>query len=572
MLIKTLTNIPIIDLFAGPGGLSEGFASYSPKSSAFNPFKVCASVEMDAYAHQTLELRSFFHEFKRGNAPDEYYKFLQQEITKEELFALYPVQAEAAKKRAILATLGEPRDDKVIYQKLDEIFEEYSGDQPWVLIGGPPCQAYSVIGRSRRQANGAGHQVQQDDKRNFLYLEYLNIISRYKPAVFVMENVKGMLSAQVNGEKIFHKILEDLRHPKTALRDSSPKGLELPAGVNGLEYRIYSLVVSKEDGSELNPRDYIIQSENYGVPQARHRVILLGVRSDIDIKPGTLTPRPEKVTVESLLVDLPKLRSTFTRPAASAQEWYEFLANISEQDWYKQYKPAVEGNNPVDTELLKAKMDEFLAKLRSDLSTGEEFVKSDKRTAYRPDWFNDPRMGGVVNHIARGHMKEDLYRYFFAAVYTDVFGRSPRMKDFPRQLLPKHKNVAQSLDKGAFDDRFRVQEAGRPATTITCHISKDGHYNIHYDPSQCRSLTVREAARLQSFPDNYYFVGPRTQQYHQVGNAVPPLLAVQIADVVYDLISKIPQTPAKPEETSSELLPEIHIDQRKRTGRKIRVV
>lgn len=546
MQINTLNDIPVIDLFAGPGGLSEGFASFVPKATTGNPFNISASVEMDAWAHQTLELRSFFHEF-HGNAPDEYYQYLRQEITKDELFDLYPVQAAAARKRAILAELGNKDHDALISQRLNQVFEE-NPDKPWVLIGGPPCQAYSVIGRSRRQANGAGLQKQEEDKRNFLYLQYLKIIANYKPAVFVMENVKGMLSATVNGKQIFNEILEDLRHPKDALEDSKIPGYTR----NGLEYKIYSLVVSKDDGSELSPTDYIIQSENYGVGQARHRVILLGIRSDIDIKPRTLTPREDKVTVESLISDLPKLRSTFTRPVIGAEEWYDFLAQISAQKWYKQYKPAVESSNPVNPKALKSKMNECLHAIRSDLTTGSEFTKSKTQTVYRPDWFNDPKTGGVVNHIARGHMKEDLYRYFFAAAYTSAFGRSPRMKDFPRELLPKHKNVGQSLDEGAFDDRFRVQQTNRPATTITCHISKDGHYNIHYDPSQCRSLTVREAARIQSFPDNYYFVGPRTQQYHQVGNAVPPLLASQIADIVYDVISQISdQTTADYEEAVS---------------------
>lgn len=547
MQIKMLNNIPVIDLFAGPGGLSEGFASFIPKSSTSYPFNICASVEMDAWAHQTLELRSFFHEF-RGNAPNEYYQYLRQEITKEELFEKYPIQAVAAKKRAILAELGNNDHDALIRQRLNKVFED-NPDKPWVLIGGPPCQAYSVIGRSRRQANGAGQQKQEEDKRNFLYLEYLKIIANYKPAVFVMENVKGMLSAKVNGKEIFHEILEDLRHPKDALEDSNVLGYTR----NGLKYKIYSLVVSKDDGSELSPTDYIIKSENYGVGQMRHRVILLGVRSDIKVKPRTLTSHEDKVTVESLLSDLPKLRSTFTRPFGSAEEWYDHLASIRNQNWYKRYKPAVKNGNSVDVDAIKSKMDKCLNAIRNDLSTGGEFTVSKPGAAYRPDWFNDPRMGGVTNHIARGHMKEDLYRYFFAAAYTSAFGRSPRMKDFPTELLPKHKNVGQSLDTGAFDDRFRVQQTDRPATTITCHISKDGHYNIHYDPSQCRSLTVREAARLQSFPDNYYFVGPRTQQYHQVGNAVPPLLASQIADIVYDVINQIPLSESESQESLNEI-------------------
>jgi DNA (cytosine-5)-methyltransferase 1 len=129
-------------------------------------------------------------------------------------------------------------------------------------------------------------------------------------------------------------------------------------------------------------------------------------------------------------------------------------------------------------------------------------------------------------------MKEDLYRYLFVACYARIFGRSPELRDFPPGLLPKHKNVLDKDKEKYFDDRFRVQLIDKPATTIVSHIAKDGHYYIHYDETQCRSLTVREAARLQTFPDNYLFCGSRTEQYVQVGNAVPPLLAVQIAEVV----------------------------------------
>jgi DNA (cytosine-5)-methyltransferase 1 len=143
----------------------------------------------------------------------------------------------------------------------------------------------------------------------------------------------------------------------------------------------------------------------------------------------------------------------------------------------------------------------------------------------------------VCNHETRGHIAEDLRRYFFAAVFaaTSDSPRSPLLQEFPPELLPNHKNVAEALKTTKFNDRFRVQVASRPSTTVVSHISKDGHYYIHYDPTQCRSLTVREAARLQTFPDNYFFEGPRTQQYHQVGNAVPPLLARKIAKIVRKL-------------------------------------
>jgi DNA (cytosine-5)-methyltransferase 1 len=133
-------------------------------------------------------------------------------------------------------------------------------------------------------------------------------------------------------------------------------------------------------------------------------------------------------------------------------------------------------------------------------------------------------------------MTPDLERYLFLSAWTKRYGKSPTIGDFPRTLLPDHANVLSAITGSNFADRFRVQAGDRPATTITSHISKDGHYYIHFDPRQCRSLTVREAARLQTFPDDYIFLGPRTAQYQQVGNAVPPYLARQIAKIVSDAI------------------------------------
>ncbi len=140
-------------------------------------------------------------------------------------------------------------------------------------------------------------------------------------------------------------------------------------------------------------------------------------------------------------------------------------------------------------------------------------------------------------------MVEDLYRYLYAASYAKLLKISPELRDFPSGLLPKHKNVLDEKKQEYFDDRFRVQLGDKPATTITSHIAKDGHYYIHYDEKQCRSLTVREAARLQTFPDNYMFCGSRTEQYIQVGNAVPPLLATQIARVVEQVATACYGTP-----------------------------
>jgi DNA (cytosine-5)-methyltransferase 1 len=145
------------------------------------------------------------------------------------------------------------------------------------------------------------------------------------------------------------------------------------------------------------------------------------------------------------------------------------------------------------------------------------------------EWYRKLNLPFVLNHECRNHMAGDLQRYFYAACYSKVYHKSPKISDFPRQLWPAHANVQNAEGKPIFDDRFRVQCENSSSTTVVSHISKDGHYYIHPDPRQCRSLTVREAARLQTFPDDYFFTGPRTAQFHQVGNAVPPYLAFQIA-------------------------------------------
>jgi DNA (cytosine-5)-methyltransferase 1 len=153
------------------------------------------------------------------------------------------------------------------------------------------------------------------------------------------------------------------------------------------------------------------------------------------------------------------------------------------------------------------------------------------------EWLAAPGLGGVIQHESRTHMASDLARYLFAASYAQEFGTSPKLDIYPEVLLPAHGNAVQGSDDPIpFPDRFRVQCATAPGTTVVSHISKDGHYYIHPDPSQCRSLTVREAARLQTFPEDYFFEGNRTQQYVQVGNAVPPLLASKIARIVHELL------------------------------------
>lgn len=525
--------IPVIDLFAGPGGLGEGFSAFFPEKRTEHPFKIEASVEMDDYAHRTLELRSFFREFREDNIPKEYYSYIRGEIGRNILFSKYPEQAKRASIKALKATLGDTNDDSLIYQRIEDILT-VNGDSPWVLIGGPPCQAYSIIGRARQQAYTVGKEKHQKDKRNFLYREYLEIIAKFRPTVFVMENVAGILSAKIKEENIFNRILTDLRRPVDAV-GVKENGWKKPE--RNLEYKIYPLTIQVDDENNPDPSVYIIKCEEYGIPQARHRVILLGIRSDIPIKPVILDKLNKHINAGDVLSDLPVLRSDFTKTGVDAKGWYEFIQQITEQSWYKKSDNIIikYGNNRSVN--LRSLMRKYISKIRKNLNIGGVFVTGKPRPKYRPDWYVDSNIGGFLNHMSRRHMKEDLYRYFYASSIASITGKSPLLGSFPRELLPNHKNVKVGMGTHMmFDDRFRVQLKNEPARTVTCHISKDGHYSIHFDPKQCRSLTVREAARLQTFPDNYFFEGPRTEQYKQVGNAVPPLLAIQIAGVVHSVI------------------------------------
>jgi DNA (cytosine-5)-methyltransferase 1 len=517
--------IPVIDLFAGPGGLGEGFSRYSLPGGR-RPFKIGLSIEKDEKAHETLLLRSFFRQSPLDDVPEAYYECLRGEVTREELFESYPADGEAAKREAWCAELGVEPAGTV----RGRISAALGDAENWVLIGGPPCQAYSLVGRSRNKGK-AGYRP-ADDRRHFLYLEYLQIIADHWPAVFVMENVKGLLSAAVDEERIFTRIVKDLRSPSAALKRE-----ERSRQRNGQThtYRIHSVIESAQQKlfDDEHVADFIVRAEDYGVPQARHRLILIGVRDDLgDVLPKHLQ-RQDPIPARNVLADLPRVRSGLSKSEDTAEAWRDVLQEVSDRGWFRSLRN--NGGKGV-CELIQ----QTVARLplpRHD--RGDEFIRHDEvAIAYRPDWFLDRRIGGVCNHATRGHIKNDLYRYLFASCFAEKKGHSPELSEFPKALLPQHENVESALDGAMFADRFRVQLAGRPSTTVTSHISKDGHYYIHYDPSQCRSLTVREAARLQTFPDNYFFCGPRTAQYHQVGNAVPPLLAVQIAEVVWDLLNR----------------------------------
>lgn len=494
-------KIPVVDLFAGPGGLGEGFAA--SRSGAHPRFTLVVSIEKDPVAHQTLRLRSFVRQFRRP--PDAYYARLRGELQTRELFSLFPHEAQAAEAEACRLELK-----AATAATAARLIERALGGcrKAWVLIGGPPCQAYSLVGRSRMR--GADRAAYEADGRHFLYREYLRILKRFHPPVFVMENVKGILSSTVGGLHTFSHILADMKD----------------AG-----YTLHSFVRSDVDGRDPDPASFVVRAEDYGIPQARHRVIILGIREGLERGTAVLRPQIFAPTTRDAIGDLPPIRSALSKQADSTAAWLDVI---------RSFRP---GRTKAP---LERTMASSLRQLR-ELTLGDEFVpwsNCDRSLdsgwlQENRQWILDDRIGGVTHHSARAHMASDLHRYFFASCFARTFGLSPRLRDFPRQLLPDHANAEVAVGTSTFSDRFRVQLENQPSTTIVSHIRKDGHYYIHYDPTQCRSLTVREAARLQTFPDNYFFEGTRTEQYLQVGNAVPPLLAVQLADVVAHVLSQL---------------------------------
>lgn len=509
--------IPIIDIFAGPGGLGEGFSAF--KTEKGEPiFKIKLSIEMDEFAHKTLELRAFFRQFTMGSVPSEYYDYLKKKISRDQLFKKYKHEASSAKKEAWKATLGEEPQNSV----RTRITEALNGVANWVLIGGPPCQAYSLVGRSRMRGENPWKYAK--DHRHHLYKQYLRILADHQPPVFVMENVKGLLSSsrtKTNKQNTFDLIIRDLKQPLKAKR----KGSSSP-----LSYQLFSCSIKRTD-DKLEDTDFVVRSEEYGIPQARHRVIILGIRSDLFKAAPEVMKKNTPVSINDVIDDLPKLRSGLSKEPDSAEKWREAIRTIAaDSKWFNAL--------PFD---LKQAIIESVERIEPNLTKGAEFMPTTTSPAKREqlDWYLDGSLDGVCNHESRTHIRKDLQRYFFASVFAKVNGRSPNLDDFPKALLPKHSNIKNKIGTTIFNDRFRVQVSGKPSTTVVSHISKDGHYYIHYDPLQCRSLTVREAARLQTFPDNYLFEGPRTQQYHQVGNAVPPLLAKQIAGIVFRVLENL---------------------------------
>lgn len=518
------TPINIIDLFAGPGGLGEGFSSYRIKER--DTFRIRMSVEKEESAHKTLTLRALYRVLSSKTAKKYYHGYLAGEISKEELTTTLHHEWRYANGETMHMPTALGEDNEVIHKRLREL-KHIHANEPWIVIGGPPCQAYSLVGRSRNK--GIKGYRPEADHRHFLYQEYLRVLDIIQPDVFVMENVKGILTSTIANQKIFPKIREDLEHPSAAIRGQATKA--------GKRYRIYSLIHFADESGLWGPKyfsdsSYIVKAENYGVPQARHRVILLGVSEEINRDPDLLQAAPN-VNIEQVLAGLPALRSKLSKTVDSPENW---AAAVRSQA----LRVAAKARHGHDHSAIAEYMVEVAGSLKSEAPTSSMYypgiaVFKKEMPTRLAKWLLADAPKCLPNHESRGHIPEDLGRYLFSACWAELSkdgGKPvPNAKDFPRELWPNHSN----WQSGAFADRFRVQAKGRPATTITSHISKDGHYFIHFDARQCRSLTVREAARIQTFPDNYFFEGNRTQQYVQVGNAVPPFLARQIAELVYKL-------------------------------------
>ena len=496
--------IAVVDLFAGAGGLGEGFASFEDETGR-RPYRVEISVDQDEAACETLRLRRFLGQFG-GRFPDEYYAFLNGESEEPDWTSLFPREWEHASREVMCRGLGRPWTMRILSARIEDIRRKY-GDNT-VLIGGPPCQAYSLVGRGRN--SGRGDYDPNTDGRLVLYRQYVKVLEKLKPVAFVMENVKGIISSSRRGRGVFGDVLRRL--------ESAGPG-----------YVLYPLSPTKGCRDETDPKRFVVRAEDYGIPQARHRVILVGLRSDIASQHVGDTLRLQRrasCTAWSVLDRMPMQRSRLSRGRDSAHAWSEAYRGAAQQviSWARSmpngFGPRIAG---VIEECLSGMNGEPPVWRKRKIGVGTECS---------PDlqgWILDPRLVCVQNNEARSHMPSDIGRYLFVSAWGEAAGCSPTASHFPGFLAPRHG----SWVKNHFTDRFRVQIRKAPSSTVTSHISKDGHYYIHPDPAQCRSLTVREAARLQTFPDNYFFKGNRTQQYVQVGNAVPPFLACQVADRIW---------------------------------------
>lgn len=404
----------IIDLFSGAGGLTEGFRK---------EFEVIKHVEKERAACETLKLRDSFYYLEKHNMINQYYDFLKGEISEKQLYSFVP-------KKIFKRTINAEINDKNIQSIFNEIDYDLDDTKNITgIIGGPPCQAYSTIGRSRNASK------KSEDERIYLYKYYIDFLKKYKPIFFVFENVKGLLSFRdVDNELLFPKMQQEFEQ----------------VGYN-LEYQV-------------------INAADFGVPQVRERIIIFGAQRAYPGLPRTFfdefeAMKEKPLTVKEAFTGLPKLHSGQTNNK------YVDEVSYFERKYYRKSKKLC---------------------LTENVS--------------RPNNANDLRIYKIV---AKAKLK----------------GKNLRYDELDKELIT-HKNTKEFLD------RYKALPWNAPAHTIVAHIAKDGHHYIHPDPIQNRSITVREAARLQGFPDDYYFENSRTAAYTQIGNAVPPILSKKIAKAI----------------------------------------
>lgn len=409
-----------IDLFAGAGGLSEGFIQ-----AGFEPV---AHVEMNVDAANTLKTRACYHYLKRINRLDIYRRYEKGQMEREDLYSQVPndILDSVINKEMSKETIGD------IFNKVDKLLaKKQNGDnQIDIIIGGPPCQAYSLVGRAVKE------DKMVDDPRNYLYQMYCRFLQKYYPKMFVFENVPGLLSANKG------------QHLKNLIKYMRRVGYEI-------------------ESRELNASDF-------GVLQSRKRIIIIGWRKDTPYFFPEIPKIQHDYVVNDLFKDLPKLQA-------------------GEKN--NRYRKVKSSQYLIDFELREA----------GDVLT----------------W-----------HEARPHIERDKSIYKIAVGLWNDGHKRLKYSDLPKELRT-HRNLT------AFLDRFKVVEGDTSAChTMMAHISKDGHYFIHPDLSQARSITVREAARIQSFPDSYFFESSRTAAFTQIGNAVPPLMAKAIAKEIKKILEK----------------------------------
>jgi len=414
----------VLDMFSGGGGLTEGFIRHS--------FDFLGHIEMNRYAADTLETRLMYHELKRAGEEDIYKQYYRGDINRDQ-FEQLAKNIGIEKSLVINRELSDTTNTEIIHDLKDTLKNKYRRTDVDVIIGGPPCQSFSLAGR------GKNKEKSHTDPRNYLYLHYLRFLKEFRPKMFVFENVPGLVSAK-NGT-IFNNVIS----------------------------------LCTKMGYHLDSEAHILNASDFGVLQDRERIIFIGWKNEIDNFQYPDFPILErKGAVRDLLKDLPDLQAG------------------KGMDGFQKYK--------------KGHSSKYLAEKQI-------------RNSY----------GGIRHHEARMHNERDREIYRIAIRNWNESGHRLNYNELPEHLKT-HKN------RHSFVDRYKVVNKKSVSHAVLAHLAKDGHYFIHPDLTQARSLTVREAARIQSFPDDYLFEGPRSAKYVQIGNAVPPLMAAGIAEKIEGML------------------------------------